>query len=66
VVNFTGFSISDPDDKESVLESFFKDTFKTSYRGKEIIVKFNRDVNNKKVAMSMNTDLLKNLRFNKQ
>jgi CubicO group peptidase (beta-lactamase class C family) len=58
--------LSDTDDKESILEPLFKDTFKSSYRGKEIIVEFNRDVNNKKVAMSMNTDLLKNLRFNKQ
>jgi hypothetical protein len=29
------------------------------------MVEFKRDVNNK-VAMSMNTDLLKNLRFEKQ
>lgn len=55
--------LSDPDDKESVLEPLFKDTFKSSYRGKEIIVEFKRDANNKRVAMSMNTDLLKNLRF---
>ena len=58
--------LSDTEDKESALEPLFKDTFKSSFRGKEIIVEFNRDVNNKKVAMSMNTILLKNLRFNKQ
>jgi CubicO group peptidase (beta-lactamase class C family) len=58
--------LSDPYDNESVLEPLFRDTFKTSYRGKEIIVQFNLDVNNKKVEMSMNTDLLKNLGFYKQ
>jgi len=57
--------ISDPKDKESALEPLFKDTFKSSYRGKEIIVEFKRDINSK-VAISMNTDLLKNLRFEKQ
>jgi CubicO group peptidase (beta-lactamase class C family) len=57
--------LSETNDKESVLEPLFKETFKTSYRGKETIVEFKRDVNNKG-AMTMNTDLLKNLRFNKQ
>jgi CubicO group peptidase (beta-lactamase class C family) len=57
--------LSDPKDKEYLLEPLFKDTFKSIYRGKEIIVEFNRDDNNK-VAMNMNTDLLKNLRFNRQ
>jgi hypothetical protein len=55
--------LSDPDDKESVLTPLFKDTFKSSYRGKEIIIEYKRDTADKITAMSMNTDWIKNLRF---
>jgi hypothetical protein len=56
----------DSDNKESVLIPLFKDTFKSSYRGNNMILEYKRDTTDKIAGMNMNTDWIKNLRFKKQ
>jgi hypothetical protein len=59
-------SLLDSDNKESVLIPLFKDTFKSSYRGNNMILEYKRDTTDKIAGMNMNTDWIKNLRFKKQ
>ena len=46
--------------------NLFEDTFKSAYNGQKVIIEYIRDVSDKITALKINTDWIKNLRFEKK
>jgi len=55
----------DSNNEKFDIEELFENTFKSKYNGQDAIIEFEKNKNSEIIILRMNTDWIKNLKFEK-